>query len=1311
VFIHGGARHLIVKTSPGVFEVHSLAGMTEQSLLSSISLDATNDMLLEHLPLFAMTSPFRNFTLQVASPGDVIRHSVPPTSSTSTWQICAFTNKGAPCGSNQFFDLTAHTWVGSSSTMMGSPECLTYSARAVRGAFHTGDQKTRHVSPGTARSTDRLFHGMSFPRNKGLYWITGATGYSKTSLRNMATQMPSIVIVDYASETMYLLPYSVQEAVVGDATMSIAAVTRYEGDGVFVTYALSGQVNVEYVNTGDRRPVVISALQRAIGEVEVTQARLASAPSAGSGESRVSTPSASAPTVDAAEESKIGPLSSESTPSWNLGPLTLAVQESILYSSPDPCGGFTPFVTPTNSLSRFTFLRGMTWNPSSPPPPLGPGSVPVVLPSLFGPCKGGSEATALLLAHNDPALPPLDTFQSAFATTLPVVFVEQYGWSRQVAMTRQTVMNGIIILKVADGVDFANRAAREEAMNGLNRDAFLLGGPMSIALVEFPCGSRAFYRGVSWPCPSLALPPSLAFGDDVTSLLSNEAIVQLATTNRSEIDWPILMDANDTSIFLPGEGLLPYRVAIDRCLSSSTPLTTEEVDALQATLVTTLHQVAILLQPDALKVIREELLHALNDAVLAIEAPIKTEMHKVATDMVEAADEDAAKAARTKLQTLTTSKRQVRRRFQTLIDTLQAMVSQKASSSRKADLARMVRQSKIASNVAAATSMTPEALRNYVEGIEEFVMVTLPSPEALGPLLQATSFSTLCTSLCTGSLGTTLGAPRLAEPKANFIIADGTTVSVLAEIGDPDRGHTLACATAGTPSLALPLSTHARHLSMLPIPLFMRYVDMPHPSAYMWVEEANRPEVATFRILLRSVFSQGNASRSISIPAASKELTFFVIHFLLEVMESLVDRMSAPPTPGDTGAYESTSARILRGLAGLVFTTMGSGANPASSFWQMVMGQPRLRVPDAKEWWILRSLARVLPYTGWSMEVFHANLKEMVCRMIRRTLTGPAVEALTTAGVKAVTMVDGHRTRARIGAWNGVASLVLRVWPTIGEPDRRDVAARVLQMMPSVDEVGHHQSFEHLSTFFSKMASGSVEEEIYVRARSTAVGVLLKHGCVMKPLKEAIHAKRLRGEDDSAEVAAFTAMMAELDTMRSPMEKAAGPVPVRNLDAVLSSSSPLTGDSDLAREPWSVGGAVEPFWTDDEIQKRAARCIGSAPVSSGGDVYESKTAEVVPLVVQPRVITTLTTAGATEGSPVLLMARAAASDAPYPSILSMARKAFDQRSFSDMLISLGVAPSAFQPLICEMVTAQLMALHDHDKALASSLGVLSFFIS
>ena len=1324
VFVQDGIPHMLVKT-PGGFEVHSMEGLTEQALISSVSLDASNDMLLEHLPLFPETAPFRSFTVQVVSPGDVIRHTL-PSSLSNHWQICAFTNKGAPGGSNTYFDLTAHP---STTLSGGNSECLTYSCTSLRGAKHTGDRLATHASGDSATSpysyaagTARLFHAMSFPKTEGTWWVTGATGYTRTKLRTMGPQMPSIVIVDYGSETMYLLPFSIQEAVVGDATFSIGAVTEYVGDNTFVTYALAGQVNVENTNTGDCLEPVKAALRRAVGEAEARRAST-SEPAVVEVPSIGSPPVVCASSTDGSEESK----ASEEESTFSLKGLTVGIQESLVWDGTLTTSPFDPATT-----SSFFFGRSPHFDPSYTPITPDASSAPVTIPSVFGPCKGGSEAAALLLTLDgqcDTGLPSLDAYQAAWSSTLPVLFLDVYGWSRQVAATRQTVVNGILILKVKNTIDFANRAAREEAMSALNRDAFLLGGPMSMALVEFPCGSRAFYRGVPWYTDP-SFPLTLAFGDDVTTLLSNEVLASMASSLSSICKWPIIMAADDTSVYLQGEGMVPYRVAIDRCLASASggSPTDEEVKALQTMLVSTLNQVSILLQPDALKVIREELLASLNEAVVALETPIKAEMRKMATALTEATTEEEAQAARATLADLTCQKRQVKKRFQPLIDALHAMVSQRASSTRKADLARMVRQSKIASNVAAATTMTPETLREYCEEIEEFVMVTLPDPARLKSLLEATSASTLCHQLASGTL-TSTPTHRVAEPKANFVIADGTTVSVLAEIGDGDRGHTLALATGA--SLALPLSTSARHLSMVPIPILDRYVSMSHPGAFPWVEEANQPQVATYRILLRSLFSQGNASRTVSISPSSKELTFLVIHFFLEVAESLVDRMSAPPAPGDTEAYESTSARILRGLMGLVLTTMGSGASPASSLWQMVMGKPHLKVPDAKEMWILRSLMRVLPYTGWTMEAFNANLKEMVCRMIRKSITGPAVENIGIAATKASTRISGeeaHALRAKLSAWNGVAAYILEAWPSLADGAKRGIATRLMAMAPAMtsEEIGRHQSFGHLMTFFARCCSNeagmsfSASDPIYLQARDTALGVLLKHGCVMKPFKAAIHDARVAGGDDSEAVAAFVTRMEELKAMRHPSSTTTT-IPIRNLHGVLNSKAPLTGDSDLAREPWSVGGAVAPFWSDDEVKRRVALCLGSFGSNShgasadgyGADGYEeAKTEETCAstlVATVPKVVTILTKAGAKPASQAMRLAEAATGVTPYPTLLGMASKPFSLQAFTDALAHLGVDPAAFQPLVQQMIVTQLEEVHDHDKALAKSVTLLHSF--
>ena len=1293
-----GARQILIKRETG-FEVMSLEGVTEQTLISGVSLDATNDMLLEHLPLFPSTSSFRNFTVQTVAPGEVIHHARP---TAAAWQVCAFTNKGAPGGSSEYFDLTAHPWTGDSrAPLPASRRCLTYSSGAVAGATHTRDLHATHASPGQ-RSTNRLMHGMTFPSTPGTWFVTGATGFNSTRLRTMGPQMPSIVIVDYERETLFLLPFSIQEAVVGNATSSFAAATEYDAaKGCFVTYTLSGQLNVEGTNTGDTRNPTMEAIRLAVAEAEATKARVAT---------EAMVPAVALPTL--VEESKAPEPAAvcddaEVTKVVDWGPLVVGVQESLLWDGrPDPSAALGACGT---EMTRFTFLRGPTFGPpGTAVAPVDASAAPVTLPNIFGTCQGGSDAAALMLAQPAKGVPPsMGAYQAGFEGRLPIVFVEAYGWSRQVAATRQTVVNGILILKVPDMIDFSNRTAREAVMTALPRDAFILGGPMSMALVEFPGGKRAWYRGVPWP--GLDLWPTIRFGGDVSAQLSDERLAAFCQSNLP-LPWPVLTDANDPRVWVAGEGMVDYREVIDRCRATASGA---DVEALQTLLVSTLDQVAIMLQPDALKELRSTLVTALNDAVTAIQAPIVAKLREVAARfgaLEEGADPATISAIKKEIAALTGQRREVKRSFQKLTDALQAMVSQRASSSRKADLARMARQEAIASNVTAATTMTPEALRKFLEEIDEFVMVTLPSPAALTPLLEATSSSTLCATLM-ATPAAAPGAPRLADVKSNFVSADGVTVSVLAEISDGDRGHTLAL-PAG-PSVALPLSTTMRHLSMVPIPILTRYVDMDHPGVFNWVEEANHPVVAKYRILLRSMFSQGNASRTVAIPPASKELTFLVIHFFLEVMQSLVDRMSTVPDRADAESFGSTSARILRGLTGLVLTTMGSGASPASSLWQMVMGKPNLAVPPANQMWILRALMRVLPYTGWDMTAFRANLADLATRTIRKCVTGPPIEALACKSKVAATMTgaEAHRRRAVLSAWHGVCAGVLMVWDEVDPSTYQEVAQQVVEMAPSnlgeLDDGFRHQSSDIMRAFFIPVSSGSSPgAPELARAKDAAVGVLCKHGGIMKPFKAAIHAKRLAGEDDSEEVAAFQAQMERLQAMRSDPST---PLPIRNLKTVMTPGASLQGDSDLTRLPWSVGGAVAPHWTDAEIKRRVGVCLGTEDgpgktwpgVASGGSASAASSAPV-----EPPVIRALVKSGAKESDAVMRLARSVGST-PYHMLLSQAPNPVDVAALTEIFTYLGLPMADLQPVIERMLVLQLEAQTDYTKAVSSSLSFLT----
>jgi hypothetical protein len=122
---------------------------------------------------------------------------------------------------------------------------------------------------------------------------------------------------------------------------------------------------------------------------------------------------------------------------------------------------------------------------------------------------------------------------------------------------------------------------------------------------------------------------------------------------------------------------------------------------------------------------------------------------------------------------------------------------------------------------------------------------------------------------------------------------------------------------------------------------------------------------------MRNTITTSIAGRKHSISPASKDLTFFVIKLIFDSMESLSKLFTKKPD------YDDTTSEIMRGLFGLLFTTMASGKTPATMLYQVVYKNPKLETPLKSHLWMLEKIYTFIQFTGWDVEIITSNIKKL----------------------------------------------------------------------------------------------------------------------------------------------------------------------------------------------------------------------------------------------------------------------------------------------------------------------------------------------
>jgi hypothetical protein len=363
------------------------------------------------------------------------------------------------------------------------------------------------------------------------------------------------------------------------------------------------------------------------------------------------------------------------------------------------------------------------------------------------------------------------------------------------------------------------------------------------------------------------------------------------------------------------------------------------------------------LPPTQLNAFRAELLRKINSLVGKVLEPIKRKIYESLTG--DSFD-------RKVIIKFKNERRAIEKKVQPLINTITSLVSTKGTSNKKQSLKREMRAEKSKANVAKALSMSPLAMFKLMDKY--------------------------CNIL--GCLMVVINTDRLKDAFSNFPIANYIQINDLAAIDD--RAQTLSVDTveslmevcdgmqhylANANSIAFPKRNSKN--SNVPLMLCDRHINCENPHEINWKDEANEECVALFRILLRGTIANCSDAR---FDAKDNELGYFLIHFFLSAMESLVATIKNYPDPETD--FDETVPQIMRGAMGQVLALQGSTLNILCFAHEYVYKDYPVKILNKDQHWtFMHRMALLWPYTCWSPLYFHGNIRRCLVKIANRYVT------------------------------------------------------------------------------------------------------------------------------------------------------------------------------------------------------------------------------------------------------------------------------------------------------------------------------------
>lgn len=772
--------------------------------------------------------------------------------------------------------------------------------------------------------------------------------------------------------------------------------------------------------------------------------------------------------------------------------------------------------------------------------------------------------------------------------------------ARNVATTWR--LNGLFILQTNkfdtpdDGVDVVR------ILDQLNVNAITaLAGPQSLVLAQL--GAKYFfYRGIA--NPRLFNASGLEYGQEVTNLISIHGLTSLAEQVHHP-SWPRLVDlARDNPVHLPKTSMTMSLGDIRRIFQQRASMD-DEIMAFKDDIAAVIPQLQVLLSPDKLQEICEELIGIVSAEVNDYINPLRREYSTFVVRDFDPADNESNMKKNMLLSSLRKLTKATQDNLQWLTNTLGNIVSIQTTSSRTHDLKRLARQTTIRSNALSTSGMDFGNLSCVLEEHASKLGVLLVNIRT-DPYMRYISESLYLTENCSASgFDTCFLDPRI-------LYLEGLDAGIVLEASQAEHSGPLAREqNQGRVSLALPYLNKnlGNNGSMLAWVCWDEFVLLQTPYIVRWTDKCNDGHIAALRIIMKNTISEAVSSRSVTGLEGSSTSTAQLMGALLMIaMYKLVEtRITVPVASSDTDAWTKevaspqradsvttqgsidTSILLMRGLFGNLLTIAGSGTPSMSYVWQLFRGIPgTFDIPTSTVAWSwYENTTRLLPYTGWSLELYKANIVGLLDKLILRMMTKNEVfENVSLGGLKRIAPLQKYCKDRNINLHHSrtITTILEKMLAEQNDSQCQVSAQRLLQIIPEYVE-DQTQSYSRFYYYIQHLAQGGAQ-----RSHDNVVAALVftNRSAVFSAGK-----KRLAGllsEKHLDEQKIIETCQHLLDT-KTAIEKAwgleAGVITMPStkrvqtiIDASLTKAGPFQispdvirkarSDPEIAREPWQT---------------------------------------------------------------------------------------------------------------------------------------------
>jgi len=992
--------------------------------ISESSLDATTEsiFILKQVELFVSKAPcLRDYQVQMLLPGQ-----------SGTYRMhkdCIFALWGSEKNPT-FFDAQM-------MTSSGVLNCWNRKS-GVSGLEHSGDIVQTHNGK-SYFIHHNVFHDSKVP---SLVYAIAAVGYTNKPLYLWQSACPCIMIVDHDTQSLNVVPFSLERATIRNATLIAPIVFKISGTNMS-WHVLSEPLTDNNVDTG----IFSNAFQTKMNNARVMFDRWFQ-----SGILQ----------RDAVSSSTIRASSSE--------PISSNMQSNMPQSH-DMIEMVQDGLTIELQEDSFQISFGVSlekYRPSSAPS--------VLLPICSGFAVGHP---ALALGQRSSLSSSLLDYKNMLNCAKCIMIHVSDGWRDSLMQAVVDKINGIMIFHMKNNLSM-DKTTRVSEMNDVSIPCARFMGSMSLIFLKTLNGITYLYRGSSKMWSGL-IPEECDVGDEV----DYSHITQWCRMSSTKCLYKGLVD---NIVDVNYKRFIYCGMVYDTFPYLSLK---EDYDILEVKFL--FSQARVVLSSVEANQLRETLSSRFMKELKIMKETHNANLQTIINEMKHC-DPSFMNHYTDKISEIKRTMKNIDKEHILMFDLVDSFSSERLTSKRNVSIQQIQRKESIKTNVKSAESMTTDQFGDMLMKSTDCCIVSeLELHDHFYEMLVSVSNSdmqnylTKCSSCFAAQIQNKQNFPLLCASKTCLTLESEIIPSLVQHKGQEhyltSDGVQLTFVLQGKSCIVLPIFSHADFVKG-------KYVN--------WMEEANSPDVATWRICFRK--SLRLLHLRIPIDKTSQDLNAAIQLIILSTAWSLSLTMNKVDVQ-----FSNTTSELMRGLLYLWGTTCAAGEKPFSFAFTILNQAGKVEVPKSMGEYFLYAMAAYLyPYTGINSNFIVNNTRLFIIKVLRKRFVQAETESMRKSldELKAKDQKKIEIERNVALQWNQASSAVLTKFfnSDISEEKAKIAADFLLNLKPEKGTYTTEKLEQSLSILKSKGQDGLSETIVKKIIADSAA----KRGAIMLSAKKNV---------------------------------------------------------------------------------------------------------------------------------------------------------------------------------------------------------------